>query len=333
MYVREENQGISRKNSKTSKKTTAQLLKRYVWLVETIYHNGRISFEDINKKWRNSSLNDDEKAIPLRTFHDHRKEIQEIFDVNVDCDRRDGHKYYIEDADDLKKDNVRKWMLNSFFVNNLMNENPKLKHRILFEQIPIGKPYLTQIIEAMRDERTLEMNYHSFKHENPLTFEIEPYCLKIFENRWYLVARSPYKDAVRIYSFDRMKSLKITETTYKMPDSFDAADFFKNAFGIFVNEKSKPCAVELKVFGESRKYMQTLPLHHSQEETETSENYSVFSYFLCPASDLKQKILSFGEEIEVIFPEWFRADVVETVRKMNGLYNSAENIEKISINN
>ena len=313
---------MSRKNSKTSKTTTALLFKRYEWLVETIYNNDKISFEDINRKWRNSSLNYNKKDIPLRTFHDHRKEIEDIFDVIIICDRRD-NKYYIEDKDNLKnRDNVRNWMLNMFFVNNLMNENPKLKHRILFEQIPIGKPYLTQIIEAMRDERTLEMTYHSFKHDEPVTFEIEPYCLKIFENRWYIVARSPYKDAIRIYSFDRIKSLKTTETSYKMPDSFDPYDFFLNAYGIFVDEKSKTCIVQLKVFGESRKYMQTLPLHRSQEETETSENYSVFDYYLCPASDFKQKILSFGEEIEVMSPDWFRADVMETVRKMNGLYNS-----------
>ena len=107
---------MARKNSKTSKTKTSYLIKRYVWLVETIYNNGRISFEDINKKWRNSSLNDDEKDIPLSTFIDHRRGIEEMFDVNIDCDRRDGNKYYIENADELNKSDIRNWMLNTLFL-------------------------------------------------------------------------------------------------------------------------------------------------------------------------------------------------------------------------
>ena len=171
------------KSRKSSKIATSRLFKRYVWLLDVINRYGRMSFEDVNKHWRKSYLNEDEEDIPLRTFHDHRIAIEEMFDIIIDCDKRDGFKYYIDNSDDLKKSDIRNWMLNSFAVNNLMNENRKLRHRILFGQIPSGQPYLTQIIEAMRDERTLEINYHSFQHDEPYCFEIEPYCIKIFRNR------------------------------------------------------------------------------------------------------------------------------------------------------
>jgi len=310
----------SMKPRKTSKDKTSHLFRRYVWLVDIVHRYERISFEEISERWRNSSLNEDNEDLPLRTFHNHRVAIEQMFDIIIDCDKRGGYKYYIDNSDDLKKGGVRSWLLNSFAVNHLINESHKLKHRILFEQIPSGQRFLTHIIEAMRDERTLEITYQSFWRDAPNTFEIEPYCVKIFRQRWYVVARNPYYEAIRIYSLDRIQNLQITEKSFKLPESFDPEAFFGYNFGIIVDETITPCTVQLKVFGKQVKYLQTLPLHHSQEETEITDEYSVFSYFITPTFDFRQEILSHGEGIEVISPDWFRNEMVETMRNMNALY-------------
>ena len=310
------------KNRKNSKDKTAILFNRYVWLVDIIYRYGGISLEEIREHWRNSSLNENEDDLPLRTFHNHREAIEEMFDVVIECDRRGGYKYYIGNSDDMEKGGVRKWLLNTVAVNNMINESYKLKSRILFESIPSGQRYLTPIIEAMNSGLTLEITYRSFWRDEPNTFEIEPYCIKIFKQRWYVVARSLYYDAIRIYSLDRIQNLRITDKKFKFPEDFSPEGYFENAFGIIVDDNVKPCKVQLMVFGQQRKYLQTLPLHHSQEETETTEDYSVFSYFLAPTFDFKQEILSHGDGIEVISPDWFRKEMKVTVRKMNNLYKN-----------
>ena len=308
------------KTRKSSKDKTSHLFRRYVWLVDTVYLCGGITFEEISDRWRKSSLNEDHEDLPLRTFHNHRVAIEDMFDIVIDCDKHNGYKYFIDNSDDLQKGGVRRWLLNSFAVNHLINESHKLKHRILFEQIPSGQRYLTPIIEAMRDELRLELTYQSFSRDEPNTFEVEPYCVKVFRQRWYVVARSSYYENIRIYSLDRIHNLQVTATSFKLPASFDPEAFFENNFGIIVDETITPSTVQLKVFGKQRKYLQTLPLHHSQEETETTDEYSVFSYFIIPTYDFKQEILSHGELIEVLSPDWFRNEMVETVRNMNVFY-------------
>ena len=149
---------------------------------------------------------------------------------------------------------------------------------------------------------------------------MEPYCVKIFKQRWYVVAYNPYYNALRIYSLDRIKSLRITEKPFKLPESFDSEVFFEYNFGIIVDETIEPCIVQLKVFGMQRKYLQTLPLHHSQEETETTDDYSIFNYLITPTFDFKQEILSHGDDIEVLSPDWFRKGMKEIVQNMNRLY-------------
>ena len=95
------------------------LLNKYVWLVETIYKAKRITFEEINARWQNSDLSEGEE-LPLRTFHKWRISVEELFGLIIDCDRRGGYHYYIDNADDLKNGSLRSWLLNTISVSNLL---------------------------------------------------------------------------------------------------------------------------------------------------------------------------------------------------------------------
>ena len=191
-------------NRKSSKENTSALFNRYVWLVETIQRAGRITFEEINEKWIHSRLNYSGEDIPLRTFHNHRVATEEMFDVNIECDRRGGYVYYIENEDDIRRGGIRTWMLNTFSIGNLLNESKGVQDRILFENIPSGHQYLTAFLESIKENLTVEITYQSFERSEPSTFPIEPYCLKVFRQRWYVLARSPNYDQLRIYSLDRI---------------------------------------------------------------------------------------------------------------------------------
>jgi hypothetical protein len=295
------------------------LFNRYIWLVDTIYRAQKITFEEINEKWLLNEMSEGEE-IPLRTFHNHRHAIEEMFDINIECDRRNGYVYYIENADDMEKGGVRSWLLNTFAVNNLINESHHLKRRILFEKIPSGQRYLTPIIEAMRDNLAIEITYQSFWHDEPYTFEIEPYCVKIFKQRWYLLAYNPYYDAMRIYGLDRIQDLRTTDKTFKMNKDFNAENYFDDCFGITVDENISPCPVTIKALSMKCKYFRALPLHPSQEEIITTEEYAIFQYFVRPTYEFRQELLSHGDEIEVLSPIFFRNEMAETIIKMKVLY-------------
>jgi hypothetical protein len=291
---------------KTSKDKTGYLFKRYVWLVDVINRSERIRFDEIQEQWRKSSLDEDGEDFPLRTFHSHRSEIEEMFGIIITCDRRDGHRYYIEYADELTGGKAHKWMLNSLSVNNLLNESHRLQYRILLEEIPSGQHYLAPIIEAMRDKLTLEISYRSFWQDKPADYEIEPYCVKVFRQRWYLVAQNLAYNALRIYSLDRIQDLHATENHFDLLQDFSPEAYFKNAFGIIVHDGIEPCKVQLKVFRNQRNYFWTLLLYHSQEEAETVEEYSIFNYYLAPTFDFRQEVLSHGDDVEALLPAWFR---------------------------
>ena len=299
----------------------ANLFNRYIWLVDNILRAGErgITLEEINRRWMRSQYNETCEAYPERSFHRHKNAIKEMFDIDIECDKRTGC-YTIANADDMNQGGVRTWLLNTFAVNNLINESHQLKRRILFEEIPSGQRFLTTIIEAMRDGLTVMLTYQSFSRNEPSTFEVHPYCVKVFKQRWYLVAYSPWYDAMRIYALDRVFEVETTETAFKLPKNFDAKEYFADSFGIIVDENYKVEPVEVKVMGNQREYIRTLPLHQSQQEIETAEEYSVFAFHLRPTFDFQQELRRYGSAVEVLSPQWLREEFVAETARIAEIY-------------
>lgn len=177
--------------------------------------------------------------------------------------------------------------------------------------------------ECHRDGKVIEMTYQSFWKDEPCTFKTNPYCLKLFKQRWYMLARSEGKDEPRIYSLDeRMINVVQTDQDYKLPAKFNAEKFFAEYFGIIVGTDCKPQTVKIRVAKDQEKYFDTLPIHDSQRklEEESDESYFIYRYHLVPTFDFKQELLSRGPAVEVLEPKDFREEIMDDIAKMASLY-------------
>ncbi len=277
--------------------SAAGLLNRYVWFVTTIYNRGPITLEEIQRRFESHFGCGEE--LSERQFHRYTDAVEELFDIEIKYSRTQ-RGYVIADRDGIDNMGMRKWFIQTFSVNNIMHESQELKNRILLENVPSGQQHLTTIVDAMRESVALSMTYHSFHREEPSTFEVEPYCVKLFEQRWYMLGMS---DKLRIYALDRIRTLEPTERKFKLPKKFDAAKFFEDYYGIIIGDKNFDVEpVALKVDSWQSKYLRTLPLHHTQVEVERNEEYSIFEYRLCPSFDFQQKLLSMGDSVSVLAP-------------------------------
>ena len=168
---------------------TATLFRRYLWLLDVIYSAGRITLDEIRVRWQRNEMSGGEE-LPRKTFENHRKAVEELFDVNIACDRRT-NEYYVECGDDLVRDDLRRWLLETFAVNDLLVNSKRLRRRIALEPISSGYAYLTAVLRAMEENRCLEIVYrHTYDEKRENRYEVEPYGLKAFRRRWYLIANS-----------------------------------------------------------------------------------------------------------------------------------------------
>ena len=277
--------------------STAGLINRYVWFVTTIYNRGPISLEEIQRRFESHFGRGEE--LSERQFHRYTDAVEELFDIEIKYSRSQ-RGYVVADREGINNMGMRKWLIQTFSVNNILHESQELKNRILLEDVPSGLQHLTTIVDAMREGVKLSMVYQSFGAEKPSTFDVEPWCVKLFEQRWYMLGMS---DKLRIHALDRIKALEPTEREFKLPKKFDAEEFFKDYYGIIINDEDFDVEpVALKVDSWQSKYLRTLPLHHSQVEVERNDEYSIFEYRLCPSFDFRQKLMSMGDSVGVSAP-------------------------------
>ena len=293
----------------------------YIWLLETLQSRGSLTLNEIKDLWMRSSINDEGKELATRTFANHVSAIADIFGIDIVCDRKD-NTYHIDNEDDLGGSGIRDWLMEALSLNNLINESASLRTRLLFESEPSSHRFLKDIIKAIRDDRMLEVNYQSFKMDAPGDFLLEPFCLKEYKRRWYLFARAHKGGYTEPHSFalDRMNSVAVSEKPFTVPKSFDAQSFFNTRYGVLQYEGEKPAHIKLKVCARQAKYFRTLPLHSSQKETEKTENYSIFTYYLTPNYDFIHDVLYYGDDVEVLEPVKLRESMSQIVNSLNRKY-------------
>lgn len=294
------------------------LVGKYVWLVETIYNAGRITYDDINKKWQQEDF--DGKELPLRTFHKWRIAVEEMFGLNIECERKGGYHYYIGNPEEIENSGLRSWLLSTISVSNLLLDSQQLKSRILLEEVPSGVKYLSLIIDTMKTGNVVQIEYQSFWRKESSTLILKPYCVRLFKQRWYLLAYNSDYNELRTYSLDRIQDFKKLAETFTIPDSFNAQEYFENYYGIIV-KRGEVEDVKLRASKEQANYLRSLKLHHSQQEVETHEDYSIFTYRLCPELDFIIEIMSMGERVEVFEPKQLRNQIAESAEQLSRLYN------------
>ena len=244
-----------------------------------------------------------------------------MFGIDISNENSGRYRYYIENEEDINENGIRSWLYNAFSVSNALANSQSIKDRILLEYIPSGQEYLHPIISAMKENRVLNITYHSYWKDVESNFDVQPYCVKLFRQRWYMVAKSTYYDeGPRIYSLDRIRELNTKDETFVMPKDWNAEDYFNGCFGIIADQSVEKQMVKLKATAIQAKYIRDLKIHESQKEIERNEEYSIFTFNIRPQFDFQQEILKNGEEVEVLEPQWLREEIAGKIKRMSDSY-------------
>ncbi len=297
------------------------LLNRYIWILDTIKRHGRITRRDLDELWCRSAIGDGE-TLCRRTFYNYRLAIEELFNVTIACDPAT-YEYYITD-DDEHNQSVTDWLLNSTAVNDVLSNSRDVSSRIFLEDIPSAREYLGIVIDAIKTSHIIRFDYNNFSRSRPATgIRLEPYVLKLFRQRWYVVGMNVKERRLKTYALDRMRNVTIETTAFVLPDKFDPEAYFRDSFGIVVTRQAaKHIVIRTDHF--QAKYLRALPLHHSQQEF-VHDAFSLFHYDMRLTDDLVDELMSFGQRITVMSPPELRAMILDRVKGMLQNYNDNDN--------
>lgn len=294
----------------------AQIFHQYIWIINTLRAHKHLTFEELNRKWQDDEVADG-NVLQRSSFNRHRDAILDMFGIIIDCEPKT-YRYYISNPEILNDDSIERWLFSTLTVHGVLADSAAVKERVVLENVPAGVEFLETIIQAIRSGRRLRIDYQKF---GAAGYEktICPYALKLFHQRWYLLARTE-DGQMRIYALDRTSQVELTDEDFKMPDDFSPQDYFSEYYGVLTD--GTPMAhIVIRAHGKTPNYLRTLPLHRSQCEMTSTADYTDFAFDLRPTADFLGQLLSHGDGIEVLEPlelrERMRQLITENLKRYN----------------
>ena len=189
---------------------------------------------------------------------------------------------------------------------------------IHFEKRPArGLNHLHGLIYAIENHLRLCFSYHKFRENTHTPHTVQPYALKEFDYHWYLLARDVVNNteetAIRVFAVDRISDLDILKKKFT-PMPFDVEKHFKNAFGVIALPDA-PEDIVLRFDRHQGNYIKVRPLHHSQQIVSDNDDALVVRLHLTPSYDFDLKLLSLGNRVQVLEPQWYREHIVMRIKQ------------------
>lgn len=292
----------------------SMIFHQYVWIINTLRAYKRLTFEELSRKWQSDYVADG-NVLQRSSFNRHRDAILDMFGIIIECERKT-FKYYISNPEIINDDSIERWLFSTLTVHGVLADSLAIKERLVLENVPAGEEYLQIIIRAIKTNRCLRVGYQRFGLEGYEKI-LCPYALKLFHQRWYMLANTGHHIAT--YSLDRMTKVELTDDSFEMPADFSPQEFFAEYFGVLTDDT--PLAhVVIRAHNWTPDYLRTLPLHHSQREIATTEHYTDFSYDIRPTADFIGQLLSHGDGIEVLEPQDLRQKIKQQIAEMQKRY-------------
>ncbi|MCF8308927.1 MAG: WYL domain-containing protein [Bacteroidales bacterium] len=255
--------------------------------------------------------------ISKRTFQRDRKDIAAIYNIDIEYDFR-RQVYYIEMDE---SSGVSAKIFEAFDTLNALNIADRVSEHIHFEKRrPQGTENLYGLLHAIKNRYQVRFIYEKFTGEKATLRTLEPYALKEFRNRWYVLGKDTKDNRIKAFGLDRLSSLDITQVRFTRPKDFDVNEFYRYCFGVISPDDQQPEIVELSFNPFQGEYIKSLPLHHSQEIIKDDEKELRIKLKLYVTHDFYMELLSLGNNVKVIQPEHLTEQMKETYREALGRY-------------
>ena len=172
-----------------------------------------------------------------------------------------------------------------------------------------GLHNLEGLIFAIKNSKVITFNYTKHWEGVATKRVVEPYALKEFKNRWYLLANEvDGKDFfLKTFGLDRISDLEFNSKTFKKQET-NIDDLFKNSFGIISTLGQKSETIVLSFDYEQGKFVKSLPIHHSQKVLIDDDSEYRIELTLAPTYDFYQELLTHIGRMKIISPKNVKAE-------------------------
>lgn len=277
-----------------------QTILRYIHILNRL-RKSPATFKEIDQYLiQQSNLQEEKFSVSKRQFLRDVKDIASIFELEIYFDFSDGVYRIIEE----EVSEISRRRIEAFDTFNALKIGENISDIIHFEsRKPLGTENLFGLIQAVKNRLNVKFIYRKFWEDEMTYRNVEPYALKEFKSRWYVIAKDHKDDKIKTFALDRLTNLEITNMPFIIPSDFNVEESYRHCFGIISPSNEEPQEVILSFEPMQGKYIKSLPLHQSQQILVDNKAELRVSLKLFITHDLIMELLSFGADVNVLEPK------------------------------
>jgi proteasome accessory factor B len=278
-----------------------EYIARYLLIINYL-KRGKATWNDIlNYLETQSEIADYNYVISQRTFQRDISEIRSLWNYDIQNNKSTGYYFITEDEE---QNNENTHLLDSFNLFNALSLANNYSDFIQFEsRTAKGTEHIYGLLQALKNKFVIEIKYHKFFESKAESVTVNPYLIKQFKGRWYLLCLKTEINEIRTYALDRILSFEIKKKNFTVSKELDLANYFKNCFGIITPDKAKPEKIVFSFNNEQAYYIINYPLHYSQSIIKEANDKTTFEISVYVTYDLIMELLFYGEEIQIVSPK------------------------------
>ena len=287
-------------------------IRRYLVILELLQSADLVTTHQIEAEQKKEGLGFSTSTLS----RDYKFLVDLGFKIHLDNSK--GYTLEIENTEEFS------FLTNIFkriALSNLLNKSITLEketHKFLsLDETSLVKnfQYFDIILEAIKNRKTISFQHTSFYHtdrKKPKTHTIKPYLLKEYQNRWYVVGEND--EGFRVFGLDRLADLQVLDNKPFLNKTEEANEKLSHTIGLNFSDH-EPARTILRFHATQKPYLESLKLHHSQEEVSDGlDGFYTIKLFVSYNFELKQQLLKYGSLVEVLEPDFVRADIKKELK-------------------
>lgn len=181
-----------------------------------------------------------------------------------------------------------------------------------------GIDYLIPLMKAIKDRKMVEFTHHKYQTEQRSDQQVQPYFLKEFERRWYLIGICMKDGKRRVYGLDRIHDLRVSNEVFRKQPHIHIEDYSK-VVGVHVIDTTVH-KIQLRFSRLLGHYIKSLPIHSSQVLIQESDDQMTFELECTLSYELFNLIMKYGAEVPVLALQTLVNWVRDEHKKSLGFY-------------
>lgn len=281
-------------------------IKRYLIIYDYVKTNRNCSGDEIIERIEDEGINSSQSTLKRDL-----KALSDEFGIVIRYNfTTKGYQYYEDESTDYETFvKIIDLISTSELIQETIKDNKENLRYISFDtssQLK-GIQNLTVILKAIKDFQQIQFTHHNFYRSEASIKTIEPYGLKEYANRWYVIGKSLPSHEIRTFGIDRMEQIEILKMKFTRPQENPLLEF-ENVLGLVYSIHPLQKVV-LSFSKQQGNYIKTLPIHHSQSILIDNEVELKVELYLKPNLELIQRIMMYGDEVSVIEPDWIAEEI------------------------